>query len=561
MADIYIALKPRYATRRATDKVIFNEGNFLTLVAEQSTRHILSQLDTCHVALVSDGKYYPVNEDNYAEQFALLQNGEAVTVEADDDFGVQKIENFVSATESDVSAIQKDIEIYNGIISGSVLKVVDSDKCAIEAIGKNGYWICFKFDNSGATAEGYSELKLNGEDIVDGDNYFFLGATEEDALKAYITISGKLTVGDGGDVETGEVEETIKLRVRPIVLMESDATPAVEVNGVAYDTLEKAFAVLKGKGGKITVNKSITTGDKAELLFIEDGKQYTLCLKNNITITLGQYITVKNGSLNLTGNGTLIEKNPYFGPVILKQRDLETTTKSAYLCVGTGITLKGWSGLFFDGKSKYMSADVYGKCIGLNDGSEDGNGVYINGSSTDCKLNFYGSTEGTAGNGMYIAGDSIVNVSGATVCGSIDNSGIEMRAGTLNIEKSKIIGGSGEPTMEPNGNGTTSTNCAVAIAQHTTKKDINVSITSTSMTGGAAFMEGNPQKNPDATKQTKLWLGAGNKFNGEVLTLAADDCTKFLYGGTFTKEPAAKFVATGYEVKPTAYAFEVVKKA
>ncbi len=562
MADFYIALKPRYATRRATDKVIFNDGNFLTVIGEQSARHILSQLDTCHVALIKDDKYYPITAENYEEQFKLLTDGEELTVDADEKFGVKKIENFLSVSESDLSAIQNNIEVYNGIISGDLYKVTDSSKCAIEAVDKNGYWVCFKFDNAGASSEGYSELKINGEtDLIDGDNYLFLGADEAAAAKAYLTITGKLTITDGEETTEGEVEENVELRLHTIVLIQADDTPAVEVNGVAYETLEKAFAALKNKGGKITVNKSITTGTSPKMLTIGDGKQYTICVKNNATITQGTYISIDYGSLTLSGNGTLAEATPCFGPIVMKQTDLKDDSKSAYLCVGAGITLKGWAALFMDGKSKNMTADVYGKCIGMKDGSYSGIGVYVNGTSTGCKINFYGSTEGTAGVGMYIAGETEVNVSGATVCGIDGESGIELRAGKLNIEKSKIVGGLANPTMKANGNGTTSANCAVAIAQHTTKKDISVSITSSTLIGGAAFMEGNPQGNPDATKQTKLWLGAGNKCTGDILTLKDDDCTKFLYGGTFNKEPAAKYVATGYEVKPTAYAFEVVKKA
>lgn len=60
--SVRIAIKPKYPTRRATDKVLFNEGNFIDTIDEHSTRHILSILDTAHVALVSeDGKYYPLS--------------------------------------------------------------------------------------------------------------------------------------------------------------------------------------------------------------------------------------------------------------------------------------------------------------------------------------------------------------------------------------------------------------------------------------------------------------------------------------------------------------------
>ena len=40
MSNIRIAIKPKYPTRRATDKVLFNEGNFLDVIDEYSDRHI-----------------------------------------------------------------------------------------------------------------------------------------------------------------------------------------------------------------------------------------------------------------------------------------------------------------------------------------------------------------------------------------------------------------------------------------------------------------------------------------------------------------------------------------
>ena len=107
-----------------------------------------------------------------------------------------------------------------------------------------------------------------------------------------------------------------------------------------------------------------------------------------------------------------------------------------------------------------------------------------------------------------------------------------------------------EPTMNANGNGSTSDNVAVAIAQHTTKKPIDVYIyNGATLIGGASFMEGNPQNNPDATKDTTINIKTGT-FVGPVKTLSDTDCTHFLYGGHYTEEPEAKYVANNCEVVP-----------
>lgn len=544
MAKVTVALKPKYATRRAVDKVIFNEGNFLTVIPEESSRHILSQFDTCHVALVSEGKYYPVTVDNYKEQYDLLVAGSPLTVEEDEKFGIKKIEYFFGESESEAKDyIQHNAYFENGIFDGTLYKVINSAEGPDpEHITKDGYWAVFKFDKAAADAEGYSELKFFGsdEEIVDGDNFIFVGATEEDVYKKIINVYGKLTV----DEETGDVEQTFINLFSTKILNEADAINAIEIDGVAYDTLDDAFVSLKGKGGKITVNKSITTD--AVVIDLSDGKDYILELMNGVTVSLGKYIKVSDGcSLSLKGEGTIQEVTPYFAPIIPINLN---EAKSVTVWIGKGITLKGWAGIMVDKASYNVDIYCYGNCIGMNDGYADGTGVYVNGNVKSGSVTFSGSTEGTVGNGMYIAGNMRTTVYGATVVGT--TTGIEQRAGSITIGNSRIEGGMDEPTMNANGNGSTADNVAVAIAQHTTKKPIDVYIyNGATLIGGASFMEGNPQNNPDATKDTTINIKTGT-FVGPVKTLSDTDCTHFLYGGHYTEEPEAKYVANNCEVVP-----------
>ena len=124
---VRIAIKPKYPTRKATDKVLFNDGNFVDCIDEHSTRQLLSLLDTAHVALITeDGKYYPVDKDNYEEQYKLADAGETPTVEADEKFGVKKMEEFITAPTDNADAAKiQNCTIYNGIIAGQLLKVTN----------------------------------------------------------------------------------------------------------------------------------------------------------------------------------------------------------------------------------------------------------------------------------------------------------------------------------------------------------------------------------------------------------------------------------------------------
>lgn len=554
MSNIRIAIKPKYPTRRATDKVLFNEGNFLDVIDEYSDRHILSILDTAHVAIINDttGKYYPVNKDNYKEQFALAIAGEVPTIDADEKFGVKKMENFITASTSEAAKKIQDCSIYNGILTGQLFKVTDFKKIGDEKIDKNGFWMMFEYDKAGAEAEGYSKACILGEteELVDGTNYVYFGADDASLNSTFFGINSTLTV----DGESGDNLAIFDNSLICKVLIDTDDLPNCMLNGVQYEDLSMAIAAASS-GDTIDIYKSITV---PKSVTINSGKNVILKLVNGVTVTINGYFMVENGGLTIIGNGTVKEATPYFAPVILKNTN-ENISVDVY--IGTGITLWGWAGLMFDGKSVNLNVKCYGHVVGNNDGSDDGAGVYCNGNVLQASMDFVGSTEGTVGNGMYLAGNIGATINNSIIEGT--SSGIELRAGTVDIKNSKVIStDTGEPTMTPNGNGTTATNVAFAAAQHTTKKNINVIIDNCTLTGSAAFMEGNPQKNPEATKQTTVIIKNGTTLNGKVLTLDPEnDCKNFIYDARCAEEPDEKYLAKGYKVeKNFTGTFEVVKE-
>lgn len=559
MAKVIVALKPKYATRKATDKVIFNEGNFLTVLDDAGTsRRVLSLLDTCHVSYVVDDKYYPVDKDSYEEQYDLVVAEKAPTVEADEKFGTKKIECFISAPEQDdvIDALQVVDSFTNGLFVGSLYKVVDYKVGPdTENVTKNGYWLVFNFDKAGAEAEGYSELKFMGEDeeLADGKNYVFMGTSEEEVSKKVLTIIGKLTV----DQETGDVEQSIKNVLRCTVMRAEDGINAIEIDGVAYESLYEAFMALNGKGGDIYVNKSCATIAE-EKINLKGGNTYNLHLTNNATVSLGRFIGVYDATLNVLGEGTLKEDPYKFAPVLIMNLD---ENKNSNLFVDKGITLLGKNGIMVNADTCNSNIECNGTCVAHAVEGNTGGGIYVNGTTKSSKILFTGSTKGSDDTGMYIAGKADVIVSDAYVEGTL--LGIEQRAGTLKIINSRVVGSTeGEATMVPNGNGTTTTNTALVIAQHATQNPIYVEVDNAStFIGSAAFYEGNPQQNPEATENTHIKINGG-AFAGEIKTMSDADCTKFLYGGHFSSEPDAKYIADGYEAVPdTNGTYNVVKKA
>lgn len=212
MADkIFVAIKPKYPTRKATDKVLTkNEENFVDIVEVDVARQVIALLDTSYVAIVKDDQYYPVDVDNVFEQYDHLAAGEDLTVEADEKFGVKKLDSFFSIPEEadteGLEKIQDKIQIYNAILSGKLIKVEDYSKLGIEAVDKNGFWLAIKLDKTGAEAEGYSEIKLFGEEeeLQDGVNYIYMGKSQEDVASKVISVSSEYTEKEESTEEGGE---------------------------------------------------------------------------------------------------------------------------------------------------------------------------------------------------------------------------------------------------------------------------------------------------------------------------------------------------------------------
>ncbi len=108
-------------------------------------------------------------------------------------------------------------------------------------------------------------------------------------------------------------------------------------------------------------------------------------------------------------------------------------------------------------------------------------------------------------------GELIVN--GGTITA---NTGIEVRSGSLTVNGGTISGGNGTPVADPNGNGTTTTNTGIAVAQHTTNNPITVNINGGTISGSAAVYESNPQNNGGGSAVTVNVQDA--TLNGDLMS-------------------------------------------
>lgn len=135
-----------------------------------------------------------------------------------------------------------------------------------------------------------------------------------------------------------------------------------------------------------------------------------------------------------------------------------------------------------------------------------------------------------------------LNIYGGTIKGI---TGVEMRAGELLVEGGTIIGNGKPTTVQPNGSGSTSTGCGIAVSQHTTQTTTKVVVNGGTIQGYSAIYETNPQKNNiEAIKKVSIEVNGGKfeSINGGNIVVYSENKTKFVKKGIFNKDIEAKYL-------------------
>ena len=356
------------------------------------------------------------------------------------------------------------------------------------------------------------DLTLDGNEKLGTTSALYTAVYSAPNGTSYAGLPAGSTVKDsnGADVEVAGViwKSTDALTLKT-------TTEAVEVAGVKFATLEEAFAAAKN-GDTITLLADV---EMTEIIRVTDGKKITLALNGfDVTITAESvFIRVCNAELTITGNGTIKEQNPYFAPIIIKG-GAEGSENYSVVNIKEGVTLEGWAGVMID--QTLGTANNYGMVLnvegatlnGVNDTSgANGSGIYVNGVVEDAKITLKNTTVTGTGAGMYLAGNADTTINGGSVKG--DATGIEIRAGKLTLNNCDVTGGNGKVTADANGNGTTVTNAALAISQHTTKKPIEVIINGGTFNGTAAVYQTDVQGTGSADVKIAVKNGT---FDGTI---------------------------------------------
>lgn len=329
-----------------------------------------------------------------------------------------------------------------------------------------------------------------------------------------------------------------------------------QVGDMFYETLADAVASVPVDGTETTITL-LNNAEVENYIAIKDGKNIVLDLNGHDVVHNGNYLfDVYNAKFHVTGEGTLFENvKDGYAPIIARGSATDTADYTV-ITIDKGVTLKGdYTGIFVakDAGNGYHNYGLVINMFGTIDmgAVADGyhySGMYVNGTNTVSDgnvmtINLDGATiKNCAGAGIYAAGYAKWNITNSSITGG--DTGIEIRAGELTLNDCALEATAEEFSCVPNGNGATTVGAAIAIEQHTTKQNIDVTINGGSFKGVRALNESNPQAN-DPAPQVKLSIDGGT-FIGDISTV---DVTGFIKGGAFTDlASAVKYAADGAKI-------------
>ena len=312
--------------------------------------------------------------------------------------------------------------------------------------------------------------------------------------------------------------------------------------------------------------------------FSDLGKNETLQLLADATTTSKlTFSSLKSGStIDLNGH-----KLSYAGSKVIEGGYIVVNHASSLTITDTS---SGKNGEINSGANAYAAIQIGSSKtsttpaqLTIENGKIIGNYYAISGNGTCHNTEIIikgGKIKATNENGnhaIYHPQDGLLNISGGEFEGS--NTAIELRAGTMNVSGGSFKSTSNSYSLGPNGSGTTVEGSAIAIAQHTTKKDINVNIEGGTFTGYNGICIVNPQNNDTENVVVNIKGGtivatnkallaqhgnlniSGGNMKGDIATKNDENDKNnrtgniIIVGGKFNKEPAATYIAGSCEVK------------
>ena len=279
-------------------------------------------------------------------------------------------------------------------------------------------------------------------------------------------------------------------------------------------------------GGTVTVEKVAKIGENgyptlaAAVNAVESGEDHgDITLEADVELDKVLYIAEK---ITIDLSGKKISKGQSWDTTVDNSDALICVKRGGTLTIkdssngggiidgtGLGIAIKMTEFIKTDKNATGADAKLY-----VEGGSITSNGYAIagNGNRNGTYIEITGGTfTSTGGTTIYLPQKGITKITKGTFTG--ERSAIEIRSGSLEISGGKFESKAISFSVTGNGNGTTTSGAAIAIAQHTTKQAIDVKITGGEFKGPRSINESNPQANESPDVVVDIQRGT---FNGMI---------------------------------------------
>ena len=311
--------------------------------------------------------------------------------------------------------------------------------------------------------------------------------------------------------------------------------------GIYIDAFGETVRIQNGiiddiSGNNSDVNKSYT-------IYLYDGtletKDLTIKTRNPLynTYSYSIYIYNKSGDAAATlGSGTSIVE------VARNYEDAPTVDHEQGYYGVVGVAAYGyyktaeWNNLEDKAAAKRTALTIEaGASIEVNEYAVSTNGSY---HPTDITING-GTLTSKLSTGIYFPGDGELTINDGTITGQA--AGIELRAGTLNMNGGTVTALAAPTASQANGNGTSVSGTAIAVSQHTTNLDIDVNINGGTLTGYIPLYEEDLQDtaidNISLSVTGGTFISQGEAEEGsaaESCVIYSENCPQFVTGGVYS---------------------------
>ena len=308
-----------------------------------------------------------------------------------------------------------------------------------------------------------------------------------------------------------------------------------------------------------------------------------LVIERNLVLNLGDFtlssatedirlLDIKQGTVNLTGTGTILTTGTGGVPVRVYGSSDPTAENYTVVTVGKDVTLKTTIHDVYGIFISYVTGvpHAYGVVINIDGTIDAANGPYINGTIKDTEgnvpvinINNGATITANSGGAIYAAGYAKWNIGAATLTGE---SGLVIKSGEINLTGTTVTANGVEANPDPYGDGFNGTGAAIQVEQNSAyvgKVDININggtYTSENSNAVLAYTDDKPE---DLQQFESLTINGGTftaaeghpvinfiqPEDPEATGTVDDKAIVAINGGSFSSD-VADYVAEGSTLKP-----------